>query len=356
MVNIKVALPVMLQYEKEIQAFQEAKPRIENLLETKGYKAEVGAFLYMNRNCMKPESKKAQIKNQSKYKLPLFHAQLPIGYDYSLVPNISGQKPFSYATKRNLNSATRFATTLLSHSSSDFTPSLDVHTGVFAFPESNDHNFHAGAFSIEGYISYQTLIENAAIYRFKELQKLSKKEGIELLLENEPLSNVEDSLAHKNEGPQLIFKPFGNPEIITKISGRYTTFDANHFAATLNVPERFKLNNIDSTSFFNIFGISSWRDYTQKFCNVNSYLNESTKAIHLSNTQGIGVRLEGEDKTKWGADGTSEGTLTKGQLRSFFNFGAKHNIPIALEVDYDIKNIPKNKFSEADSFLNYILS
>ena len=90
-------------------------------------------------------------------------------------------------------------------------------------------------------------------------------------------------------------------------------------------------------------------------------MHDNVRALHLSNTQGIGVGLKSAwDIKHWGDDATNEGTLSRRDLRSFFSYAQENDIPAVLEMSYgtngDPKNIPETKYVEADSFIRYVFS
>jgi hypothetical protein len=100
----------------------------------------------------------------------------------------------------------------------------------------------------------------------------------------------------------------------------------------------------------------TWSSYTDSFCTASDYFGAAPEAIHLSNFEGIGVHLATRElRAKWGKDGTNEGTLSPAEMKSYLDWARKQQIPVVLEVDFDIGNIGENKFIEADDFLRHIL-
>jgi hypothetical protein len=61
-----------------------------------------------------------------------------------------------------------------------------------------------------------------------------------------------------------------------------------------------------------------------------------------------------ELQEKWGKDGTYEGALTPADLEFYLDFARNQQIPVVLEVDFDIAKIGDNKFIEADDFLQHV--
>ena len=346
---MKMALPVMLHSEEEIKSFYVAKSRIEKSMQEKGIPSEVGVFNYMIPRFQIPDKRNAQLRNQEKYSLPIFHTELPIMDQYSLIHY--GEEEELFGIRGGLVEAIEHAAKLIELSPTVPASDIDTHAGVFVYPGLTEDHPAPGSYSVKGFLQNRDKILEQVKERFEFLNAVAGKYGLRLTLENEPLANFEPAKVFGGR-PALMYKPLSTPKALKYISNGVQTFDINHFGATKNVLKRMQLNGIDPKALFQVFDINSWGEYVEKFTDKSAYLSKNTIAVHVSNTKGIGVHLTNqEDIRKWGADGTNNGIIPREELLSIMNFANQRDIPSVIEVDYNFKKID---FKEADNFLEYI--
>jgi hypothetical protein len=303
------------------------------------------------------DRRRAQIETQKREKFHIYHVQTPIIGVHSL--DFYGQHP------RNAISSGCLLETAIEHSA-DLLPlspaafDVDVHTGVFVYPDvEGNRALGPATYTLGAFAERRAHILENTRAGFQRLERLAMDRGMRLLLENEPLVSYEAGAIEGFRSPRLIYKPFGTPQILQSIS-QNRTFDTAHFASTKNVQHVFEKNNVDPASLFNMLALANgkqdgWSSYNASFCSANDYSGKAPEAIHLSNFEGIGVHLASQElRAKWGKDGTNEGTLTPAEMRFYLDFAQRQQIPVVLEVDFDIAKIGENKFIEADNFLRHV--
>ena len=92
--KLQINLPVMLHFEKEIKAFNEAGDRLRSIGEKYGVQVNMGAFLpFMPKSSRTPENLTKQIENQKKYHLPVKIAETGVYHQNSL-SNVSGDPTY----------------------------------------------------------------------------------------------------------------------------------------------------------------------------------------------------------------------------------------------------------------------
>jgi len=346
---MKIALPTMLHSEDEIRAYEVARNRISKLMQTKGILVEVGVFNYMIPRFNGREAREAQLRNQTKHKLPILHTELPIMNQYSLIHDEADEELFGI--KSGLEETIEHAAKLIELSPASPASDIDTHAGVFVYPSLEEDHPYPGSYSVNGFLKQREEILKRAKQRFDFLNSIAGKHDLKLTLENEPLANFEPAGPFKGR-PALMYKPLSTQEALRYMSSGVQTFDINHFGATKNVPARMRMNKVDPAELFRVLGVSSWAEYQKKFTDQSAYFPKTTTAVHVSNTEGIGVHLtKPEDIRKWGADGTNEGTISREDLRATMDLARQRGLPVVIEVDYELKG--KN-FKEADRFLEHV--
>ena len=145
-------------------------------------------------------------------------------------------------------------------------------------------------------------------------------------------------------------------EEIQEISGENVTFDSAHLAASRSIPELVKRNGSKDVEriLFELYNLTSWDDYLAKVPTLERSM-QSARAIHIGNSSGIGLHLSPDLTLLWG-DGGMEGFMTKSELGRIVRGAHTTGKPLIIEADYDVKNIPKNQFKEADELLKYVLN
>ena len=336
----------MLHKEEEIISFLKAKKRIEAWGKEKGWDFTVGVFLYYIANGLSPKNRELQLENQKKYHLPLVHAQAPVLLENSL----------SYTGKDSLlEIAIEQCAKLRKEDPLKMPLDIDVHVGVVVFDEEQIPKKPC-IYTIDEFLEQKNTLLSQSATRFNQLRKKAAAHNLGLLVEN--ARAVIFGMSHVTQKPRMHFVPFNKLNTLLSISSEGLVLDIAHWAGGRFAPLQFKKNNSESEQeqLFAIEGITSWEEYLENNPDYEQYLAH-TKVLHMSNATGIGVSLKEypELEKKWGSTGTIQGLLKKKDLKSILEYASKKNIPIAIEVDYDIKNIPKNNFSEADDFLKYIL-
>jgi hypothetical protein len=338
---VRIGIPVALHEEGEIQAFLEAKPRIERLTAAYGLPSDVGVFAYYTPRLIGPTQREQQLKNQERHKLPIFHAQTPI----------FGTSSLAYDGEGLLETTIDHVAQLCAMSNSK-NCSVDTHIGVVV----NEHHTPLP----EVYTPSEALTQRDAIFaraqqRFAQLTARAAQYGMSMLLENQITAQF--APGNGNATPQLHYLPFNDLASIERIAGTAITCDVAHWAATRHAQAQFEHNGIEPATLFAISGVANWDEYHAANGTLYDLLARS-QAIHLSNTAGIGVHLERtpELAKQWGDWGTNSGLLSAQELRESLVYGALNDVPVMIEVDYDIKRIAENKFTEADAFLTHLFT
>ncbi|MBI2632405.1 hypothetical protein HYW75_05355 [Candidatus Pacearchaeota archaeon] len=128
--TLNVGLPVMLQSEPEIQAFLRAKERIENYGQSIGQPLNVGVFLFYLPFALKDENRERALENQSKYHVPILHAQASFQLKHNLV--FSRNQDSSLEGRKDLLDTVIVQTAeLKEHDTSKFPVDVDFNVGAY---------------------------------------------------------------------------------------------------------------------------------------------------------------------------------------------------------------------------------
>jgi hypothetical protein len=337
--------------EGEIKAFLNAQERIQALTQAYGIPSEVSAFAYYSPFLMKEERRPLQLANQRNYRLPIIHSQTPVQMENAL----------SYSEQERIRTGKQsiLATTIehvarLREYSPDVPCSMDVHIGTIVAQGGSKSDAIPSIYSPEEFMARREELYTTAKTTFAHLTALAKKHGMPLLLENVPAVVMYPDY-HDGE-PRLQYLPFHSLAETLEVSKNNITFDTAHWAAAKATQRQFTENGVDPALLFLTAGVHDWQEYSAALGTFEAYLSQA-KAIHLSNTNGIGVKLNKHPELakRWGDWGTDDGLLSKEQLRTCITHAQQQHIPVMLEVDYDIKRIPENCYKEADAFLRYAL-
>lgn len=348
-----VGLPVMLQYEGEIEAFLKAKERIEGLGEKRDFPLDVNVFLFYNDRALSPENRDRQIRNQNRYHLPIVHSQTPImnhnslSYDDAESERFGGKQGF-------LETAIEQTAELVSLSSNKGYPvKVDTHIGISVLPDLKEENPEPGNYSVGYFCEHRQELLEKSRNRFRELDAKAKAKGLAMVLEN-AFPAVYHGRAYPRDSVGLVYLPLNQLGYLKHVSDGKLNLDISHWGAATDVINKLEENGFDRELdiLFHIEQVSSRGEYFGKILPFTSYLN-FVKTLHLSNSTGIGSRLSPELRGKWGDDGTVEGIVSQENMIYLMEFARDNKIPAMIEVDYDIKNIPTNHFIEADTFLKY---
>ncbi len=353
---LSVGLPVMLHYEAEIQAFLKGKERIESLGDELGFPISVGAFLFFMPKALKEENRSKQLENQAKYHLPIIHCQTPIMDENSLT--FGGDESVRFPNKPGLLEIAIEQCARLRESNSTYPVHIDIHVGAAVLRTTGQPNPNPGVYSLDYFLEHRKELFEHAKTRFQLLDNHARKHGFEMVLENAYPAVIEADHAYEASKPKFLYLPFNQFNELMEISRGKLTLDVSHWGAGQNLPSRFQApdSEKETREVLSLEEVQSWNEYSQKHPSFESYLPH-TKAVHISNTTGIGCRLEKypELEKRWGNTGGVEGGVSRGELKEIMIYARDRNIPVMVEVDYDIKNIPTNQFKEADKLLNYVL-
>ncbi len=349
---IKIGLPVMMHYEKEVQAFLAAKERIESGLANKlGLNFDVGVFLYFTANALNENNRKKQLENQKKYKLPILHCQTPIQREHSICIETKD------AAKNGclLETAIEQCAELKNYDRTNIQTAVDTHTGIVVFDDYKPTDDFPGVFSLKTFCQKKAELLKKSRNRFYDLAIKAMKYGLDFVLENSLPVVLELDRADANQAPRLHYLPFSDLKSLLDISDKSITLDIAHLIGGQYAPTQFDANGVDKKTLFETENVHNSEEYLAHHPQYTQYLAHA-KILHLSNTQGIGVRLEKypELEKKWGGWGTEGGLLDAKDLRKMFAYAHLNGLPVMIEVDYDIKKIPEKKFSEADDFIKFI--
>tara|TARA_Y100000310_G_scaffold167546_2_gene167414 strand:- start:54656 stop:55753 length:1098 start_codon:yes stop_codon:yes gene_type:complete len=357
---LKLALPVMLHEEGEIQAFLKAKERIEGLGEEHGVPIDVGAFLLYLPGCSRtPESFEAQVENQRKHKLPIRLVETGVQRENSLA-YAEGDPRFDLEKSSDLEIVIDQAARLRDL---DPNPSerLVVSTQVGVYIVDIDE----GDFSKPGFYSPKDFFENREFVfdnvknRFAELKDFAARKSIVFALENVLPADVQDSnYWHVGDGSgsrnfELHYAPFTGLNSVLAISQGNLVFDVAHLVASIKLPNQFTSNGIYTGTLFDTMGVSSWGVYHNALGKLDDYLDRAL-AVHISQVEGIGLRLPaGTDEARhWGGGGELPPLISVETHRHILRNAQERGLPVALEPDYGFK--PLN-YKEADELLEPIL-
>lgn len=351
-----VGLPVMLHSEPEIQAFLRAKERIEAYGETVGQPLNVGAFLFLLPFTLKDENREKAINNQSKYQVPILHAQATFQLKHNLV--FSKKQDLSITGEKDLLEIVIEQTSELKKSDPSKSPvDLDFNVGAYVCRQIPEQKPVPFIYYPDEFLSQKEELFQRSISRFSELKDLAGQNGLGAGLEN-AITNVFVPHPHlKGLPPRMYAHPFNDLVSLRRISGDSIILDLAHWAATRSAPDLFEKNGAhnEKETLFKVEGISSWEEYRERNPDLWSFI-PYTRVFHISNATGLGVYLEGEYLEKWGDVGSIEGLIPREDFHKVVSHARDANKPLIIEVDYDIKNIPQNDYKEADPMLSYILT
>ena len=365
---LRLAIPVMTQYEGEIKAFLAAKKRLEEASAGTKLPLEVGVFLYYTDKAITPEVRVKQRANQRLYKLPIFHAQAPIYQHNSLAfaeeeaarfPDRASMLEATIeqaAWMRDLGPQTPFSEAL----------SVETHPGVIVYPDFNpsdptDTN-RPSTYSIQDFLEKRDRLLEIMKARYAALKERGALEGVAFGIENCHAVVLEPDRWAGNK-PRFNYTPFGDIASLRHMAGvspenaeqgRYLVFDIAHQATARDAPDAFRRNDTPKNlaHLLNIYDVQTPEEFLRRFGDIPTKLGDAN-TIQLSNVTGLGVHLGAtpELEKRWGKDGTFKGVLTRDEMRGAIEHARAHGIPLALELDYDIKKIPTNQFVEVDKFL-----
>jgi len=355
---IQLALPVMLHFEKDIEAFLNAQRRINLLGDSLGVALEVGAFLpFMPNHSREPENFEKQLKNQAKYRLPIKLVETGIQRNNAL-SYVPGNPTFNEDIPSDLENIIEQTAKIR-----DLDPKtggelvVAPHVGVLILDSMDVGDFsRPSIYSPQDFIELRNNLYDKSKERFLELREKALELGLKLSLENAPpvtFENYEFWQKKDLDRYEMCYHAFNDIHSLLDISGGSLIFDAGHYAASMSVPELFERNKADSTlnSLFSVMGISLWNEYIKRIGEAEDYLAHAV-SIHISHTDGIGVRLKrnSPEGTAWG-DGRGDDLTTMKSYNNYFNVAKLNSLPIAIEEDYNLSPLT---FEEADKFLEPI--
>ncbi|GEM_PF-2839283 len=367
--KVNLVLPVMIQDDKEVAAFLQAKERIERLGDKYSFPVEVGIFLnFLPGFTRKPGAFEQQLANQERYRLPIRLVETGIQRNNSLsyVPGDPTYKPgVASDLERTIEQAARLR---------DLDPKpldnlvIAPHVGVMVNARIPRGNFNEPAFySVQDFVERRDFLYQNIKQRFEELDKLAKSHGLKLGLENAYLGVVEDFSfwQRREEGKDLKgkahdvgYQAFNDFPSLNDISGGNLVFDVNHYSAMVNLPRQFEANHdiLSPEALFATMGISSWGGYFDRVGSVEDYVSRS-HALHISQVNGIAVRIKKGELDVEGRDAYSrwcpeKNLISNSVYLAYLVRARERSWPVSVEEDYGLK--PLN-FEEADRFLEPIL-
>jgi hypothetical protein len=356
--SLSVGLPVMLHSEPEVQAFLRAKDRIEAYGDMIGQTMQVGAFLFFLPFALKDENREKQITNQSRYQIPILHAQASFQLKHNLVYS-KDQDLSLNGGKDLLEIAIDQTAELKKHDPSKFPVDVDFNVGAYLCRQIPEQKPVPFIYSLDEFLSQKEELFQRSVSRFSELRQLAEQNGLGVGLEN-AITNVFVPHPHlKGEPPRMYTHPFNDIYSMRRISGESIILDMAHWAAGRSAPELFEKNGAheERELLFKMEGISSWDEYRERNPDLDSYIPHSM-VFHISNSTGLGVYLDKypDLQEKWGDVGTIEGLVPRSDFHKIAQSAREDNKPVIIEVEYDVKNIPQNNYKEADPMLSYMLT
>ncbi|PIO08360.1 hypothetical protein COU59_01910 [Candidatus Pacearchaeota archaeon CG10_big_fil_rev_8_21_14_0_10_34_12] len=360
---LQINLPVMLHFEKEVQAFLEAKRRIETLGDSYDVPIDVGAFLlYLPNHARNPGSFEAQIENQRKHRLPIRLAETGVeganGLSYG-----EGDPTYNPEKPSDMEKVIEQVAKLRDLDKNPLENLVVAPQVGILVADTDRSSFLNPCFYSHGYfVNHRDKLFNRARGRFSKLKRLAEEKGLTLALENALLAQFEDSdywhtlTSQDSETTTnfaLDYGAFNDFNSLMTISQRSLVFDVAHFAAEANTQRQFEANGVKPGRLFATMEISSWQEYHEAVGNMNDYLTHA-RAIHLSQVEGIGLRLAGtEEAERWGGGGALPPLIPVETQRSVLRFAQEKGLPVSLEPEYSLK--PSLTYKEADDLLEPIL-
>ena len=362
---LQINLPVMLHFDEEVQAFLEAKQRLETLGQKHNVLIDVGAFLlYLPKHARTPENFRKQIENQKKYALPIRLAETGVegsnGLSYG-----KGDPTYNPDDSSDIELVIDQVARLRDL---DINPleSLVVapQVGIMVADIEEDDFSKSCFYPLKYFVENREVILYRVKERFSQLQEYARKNGLTLAIENALLAQIEDSsywhsLKHKDSeitaDYKLNYGVFNDLESLTEISQRNIVFDLAHFAAEVNTPGQFEANkdSVNPESLFDTMGISSWLEYHGAIGQLDDYLVQA-RAVHLSQVEGIGLRLSAgtEAARRWGGGGELPPLISVETQQYVLREAQSRGLPVSLEPEYSLKPLT---YEEADALVEPIL-
>jgi len=361
---IQITLPVMLNSAPEVETFLSAKERIEALGTKYSVPVEVGAFLpFMPGFARKPDAYEAQLANQAKYRLPIRLVETGIQRQNSLAYAEGVDPTYNPEVTSDLNDVVDQVARLR-----DLDPNplenlvVAPHIGILAV------NLDQGDYSIPGFLSVKDFADRRekllvqATNRFGELRKRGESLGLDVCLENAYLASFQNSSYWQTQSRpteessfDIVYETLNDLPSLLQISQGNIVFDLAHLAAMQNIPAQFAENKdvMLHDDLFSTMNISSWEEYNIRVGHLDHYL-VSAQAVHISQVEGIGVRLPqgSEAARRWGGGGERLTLISPETFNRVVTFARDHNLPIGLEPDYSFDPLT---FKEADRLLEPIL-
>lgn len=304
---LELALPVMLHSDSEVPVFLGAKERLENMGRRYGVLIEVGAFLpYMPNSSRRQEAFDKQAVNQAKYKLPIMLVETGIQRHNGLT-YVSSDPTYNPSTPSDIDKVIDQVGLLRDL---DQNPRQDLvvapHVGALVIPSMQQGDFSKpGFYSVADFLRLRNQLYDAAKKRFAELQSRTKNKGLVLALENAYPACFESFDFYQGGSSRfaLDYQVFNDIESLRGISGDNLVLDLAHLVAVRDLPNQFaRQTAISPGVLFETVGVSSWEDFLGRIGEIKDYLPHS-RALHLSQTEGIGVRMKDasiEEAGVWG--------------------------------------------------------
>jgi hypothetical protein len=366
---LSINLPVLLQFGKEVEAFRKAKDRIEELGSSVGVPIEVGAFsIFMPKPARTEKGYEAQFESQKKNRLPIRIVETGI-YGSNALSYTRGSE--TYKLGRPSNQEDVLDQTARLRDLDQTAPERLVvapHIGIFVSESVEEGNLKNPAlYSVQDFLKNRKDILDRSKETFTGLEKRATELGLRLALEMSSPANYETIGDWENEqatsertgkesNNSLVYKPFEVLRPLMQVSGKSIVLDAGHIGASRNIETRFTANDQSPDKLFEMMNVSSWGEFNRGVGTNEDYLPR-THGIHISPTDGIGVRLEGTEEGRLWGDGTGQDLTSMSDYMLLLRTAIDKDLPIAVEPEFNFK--PSNgepfAFKEADAFLEPIL-
>lgn len=352
--KLKIGLPVMLHSEPEVQAFLRAKDRIEAYGDVIGQPLDVGAFLFFIPPALKDENMAKQLENQSKYRLPIVHAQSTFQSKHCL--SFSAEQDSESQGIDLMDVVVKQVAALRTYDPLRLPVDVSVNVGLYLSRRKIEPKSPV-IYTPEEFPAYREKLFRKSVARFSQLEELARSYDLGVAVENGVTAIFAHHVKLTDKIPSMFVHPFNDLASLVAISNGKLVLDLAHLAGTRCASEFFEKNRVyeDREVLFKMEGITSWDEYLERNPGFESYLPYS-RVLHMSNATGLGVYLEGEFLEKWGNVGTIEGIVPREDFHKIVSHAKENNKPVIIEVEYDVKNIPQNNYKEADALLEYILT
>jgi len=356
---LQLTIPVMLHSDSEPERFLEAKDRLERLGDSYRVPIEVGVFLpYMPGSSRKSEAFEKQLANQRKYRLPIRLAETGIQRNNSLAYDSSDP---TY-DRKFLSQLTEVIDQVARLRDLDPSPRRELvvapHVGILAVPMEEGDFSKPGIYSVEDFVNLKDRLYTAAKRNFDNLSRQAAEKGLVLAIENAYPMAWENASFWQTGERQGTFGPtyqaFNDLRSLLDLSNGNLVLDLAHLVSISDLPNQFaRSQNHFPDEMFKVMGIDSWDSFLLAVGKKEDYF-PSTRALHISQADGVGVRVskDSTDAMVWGGAKRLPPLISNAEHAEVLRKAMERDLPVNIEEDYSFN--PLN-FLEADAFLEPIL-